>query len=206
VVKPRVKQTKLSGLRPHEKNPRDITPERMADLKVALVEDVLMLQARPLIALPDGRVICGNQRLAAAEELGWVTIPTVTVDLDEKTALQWMLRDNQGYGDWVDDQLASILVNMGSSDLVLTGFGADDLAELLAPASKYEGIVLSDRFGAPPWSVLSGDVINHWTWRSRAGSPRSRCDSSQSSISSRRNRRPTPGIRNDGSRPDEASS
>ena len=98
MVKPRVKQTKLSGLRPHEKNPRDITAARMEELKASLVADELMLEARPLVALPDGRAICGNQRLAAAEALGWSTIPCVTVDLDDATAELWMPRRAHKHG------------------------------------------------------------------------------------------------------------
>jgi hypothetical protein len=43
-----------------------ISPERLADLGRSLASDKAMLWARPLIALPDGTVIAGNQRLLAA--------------------------------------------------------------------------------------------------------------------------------------------
>jgi len=132
VVKPRVKQTKLSGLRPHEKNPRDITAARLEELKASLVADELMLEARPLVALPDGRVICGNQRLAAAEALGWITIPCVTVDLDDATAELWMLRDNQQYGDWVFSRVRPLVDGLGDT-LPLTGFSSEELDAILKP-------------------------------------------------------------------------
>jgi ParB-like chromosome segregation protein Spo0J len=51
-------------------------------------------------------VICGNQRLRAAKALGWDSIPCIFVDLDERRAREWMLRDNNSYGEWIEDDLA----------------------------------------------------------------------------------------------------
>src|SRR5205814_542402 len=69
----------LERLRCWPGNPRTIRPERLEQLKQALAADPEMLQARPLLALPDGTVIAGNQRLLAARELGWETIPVLSV-------------------------------------------------------------------------------------------------------------------------------
>ena len=93
-----------------------------------------MLRARPLIALPDGTVIAGNQRLLAARELGWESIPVVFADLDEARAVEWALRDNRGYAEDVDEQLALLLGELAEAgrDLSLTGFGSGELARLLA--------------------------------------------------------------------------
>ncbi len=93
-----------------------------------------MLWARPLIALPDGTVICGNQRLLAARELGWQTIPTITVDLDRDRARLWALRDNNQYGEWDEQALAELLGELAADgvDLALTGFQSRDLDRLLA--------------------------------------------------------------------------
>jgi hypothetical protein len=55
--------------------PGKISPERMEQLKRSLKADREMLRACPLIALPDRTVVCGNQRLRAAMELGRETIP-----------------------------------------------------------------------------------------------------------------------------------
>lgn len=49
----------------------------MDQLKWSLEADREMLRARPLIALPEGTVLCGNQRLKAAIALGWEYIPTL---------------------------------------------------------------------------------------------------------------------------------
>ena len=129
-----VKEVPLANLKPWGRNPRRIRPERLADLKLALEAEPGMLRARPLIALPDGTVIAGNQRLLAARELGWETIPTVYVDLDGARAVEWALRDNRAYAEDVDGQLGVLLSELaaGGRDLVLTGFESGELDRLLA--------------------------------------------------------------------------
>ena len=104
-----IRPTPLAVLRPAEFNPRSITDARLEALKESLAADPRMLEARPIVALPDGTVVCGNQRLHAARELGWTEIPAVTVDLDEDEARLWMLRDNNEYGVWEDDALADFV-------------------------------------------------------------------------------------------------
>ncbi len=129
-----VREVAVAGLRPWPENPRRIRPERLADLKRTLTADREMLWARPLIALPDGTVICGNQRLLAAVELGWETIPAVTVELDPERAKLWALRDNNGFGDWDQPALAELLeeLRLDGVELALTGFGSGAIDEILA--------------------------------------------------------------------------
>jgi DNA modification methylase len=93
-----------------------------------------MLRARPLIALPDGTVICGNQRLLAAQALGWETIPVLTVDLEPERARLWALRDNNQYGQWDEAALAGLLAELAADgvELALTGFPVDGIDTLLA--------------------------------------------------------------------------
>jgi len=65
-----VQETPLERLRPWPENPRRIRPERLEDLKRALLADREMLWARPLVALADGTVIIGNQRLLGCKRAG----------------------------------------------------------------------------------------------------------------------------------------
>src|SRR4051794_12827613 len=92
-----VVETPLERLCPWADNPRRITVERLEELNRALVADREMLVARPLLALPDGTVIAGKQRLRAAQELGWKTIRVLFVDLDPERARLWALRDNNAW-------------------------------------------------------------------------------------------------------------
>lgn len=137
-------------LKPHPRNPRTIRPERLEQLKRNLEADREMLQARPLIALPDGTVIAGNMRLRAAQELGWETIPVVTVDLDEDRAALWALRDNRPFGEDDETLTAEILRDLAGRgvDLDLSGFARGDLDDLLKATSGREG--QTDPDDAPP--------------------------------------------------------
>ena len=129
-----LRETPLSRLSVWPENPRTITPERLEQLKSSLEASRAMLSARPLIALPDGTVIAGNQRLVAAEALGWLTIPTVVVDLEPDEARLWALRDNNAFGEWDEPRLAEILAGLADRgvDVALAGFADRDLDRLLS--------------------------------------------------------------------------
>lgn len=137
----------MASLRPWARNPRTITPARLSALARALQADPEMLRARPLIALPDGTVIAGNQRLAAAVELGWETVPTVFADLDPVRAVEWALRDNRPYGADVDEGLGVLLAELAEMgrDLELTGFDSAELDRLLAGS-----VAAADPDAVPP--------------------------------------------------------
>jgi DNA modification methylase len=124
-------------LRPHEGNPRRIAKGRLEALKADLEADPAMLRARPLIALPDGRVVAGNQRLRAVQELGWESVPVVYADLDELRAQEWALRDNNQYGEWDEQALADYLQEMveAGAELARTGFTDRELEQFLRQAS-----------------------------------------------------------------------
>jgi DNA modification methylase len=124
----------LGRLRPWPENPRTIAPGPLADLKRSMAADREMLSARPLLALPDGTVIAGNQRLRAAQELGWETIAVLRVDLEWRRAREWALRDNNQFGDWDERALADLLAELKAegSDLGLSGFSSSELDRILA--------------------------------------------------------------------------
>jgi len=142
-----VRELPLAALQQWPDNPRSIRPERLADLKQTLTSDPQMLWARPLIALTDGTVICGNQRLRAAAELGWQTIPTVTVELEPGRARLWALRDNNMFGDWDQPALAELLdeLRLDGVELALSGFGSSEIDRILADIPT-----LSDPDTVPP--------------------------------------------------------
>jgi len=129
-----VVEAQVASLRPWPENPRCISDARLADLMRAMAADPEMLSARPLIVLPDGTVICGNQRLVAARDLGWRTIPVIVVDLDSERARLWALRDNNQYGEWREHELAELLSELDAAgiDLALSGFSSADLDRLLS--------------------------------------------------------------------------
>lgn len=134
-----VVDTPVEKLKPWGRNPRTITGARLEQLKAMLAASPEMLQARPLIALLDGTVIAGNQRLAAAQALGWSSIPAVFADLDEATAIEWAFRDNNPAGETDPDLAAQLLAELEARGrpLDMTGFAPVELSALLrriAPA------------------------------------------------------------------------
>jgi ParB-like chromosome segregation protein Spo0J len=128
-----VRHVAVDELHESSENPRRISPARLAQLSRSLAADPQMLDARPIIALPDGTIVAGNMRHRAAVELGWSSVPCITVDLDRERARVWMLRDNQSYGDWELPSLSELLVELQQDDvdLDLLGFDERELKRLL---------------------------------------------------------------------------
>lgn len=154
-----------------DRNPRKIQPARFEALKRSMSEDPRMMNARPLIALPDGRIIAGNMRYRAALDLEWEEVPVVYVDIDDDRAATWAIRDNVGYGEWEDQGLADLLRELESNsvDLDLTGLAGDDISalfeEFLAPDAppppddRGSDLQLADvSVGDPIHTVETGDV------------------------------------------------
>jgi DNA modification methylase len=129
-----VEEVPVGWLRPWPEQLRTISPERLAELKLGLRDDPEMLWARPLLVLPDGTVVGGNQRLRAVRELGWERVPVVVAELGWERARLWALRDNAAYGVWEEEALGQLLAELaaGGVDLALTGFGSSELDRLLA--------------------------------------------------------------------------
>ena len=147
----RIQPTPLIDLLPAGGSTRAHPVRTVRGAETVARDDPRMLEARPVIALPDGTVVCGNQRLLAARELGWETIPAVTVDLDGDQARLWMLRDNNEYGEWEDDALAELLreLEAGAADLKLTGFPESELEYCsLSPRTRGETLTMCRR--CPP--------------------------------------------------------
>ncbi len=128
-------------LREAADNPREIRPERFEALKYAMRADPSMMEARPVIvdARPGrGDVVCGNMRLRVALEESWDDVPVYLKEFEsDAQRREWMTRDNNGYGDWVPDELASLieLHHREGGDLALMGFADQELSDLRALAS-----------------------------------------------------------------------
>lgn len=129
-------------------NPRTISDERLVALKYALEADPSMLEARPVIVQSSTReAIGGNQRVRAAQLMigddefpklnAYVKehhgIPVFLVELDDARRREWMMRDNNPYGEWERDELAAMVQTHKAEggDLNLLGFGDDELKDLL---------------------------------------------------------------------------
>jgi DNA modification methylase len=79
-------------------------------------------------------VIGGNMRLRAAKELGWEELPVRVVSVPPEVEAQWNLKDNNQWGDYVDEEVAEILQGLDASgvDIGVLGFTSDEVERLLA--------------------------------------------------------------------------
>ena len=101
----------------------------MQKLCESLTDDPDFLQKRPvLVNLVDSKynVYGGNQRVRAAKQLGWKTIPCdVDENLSEKLMKDRVIKDNKTFGDFDYDLLAN---EYEIPDLLKAGFTPNELA------------------------------------------------------------------------------
>lgn len=134
-----VVEVPLAELRPDPDNPRRITAKRRAILEQQVADDNFM-RARPVIALPDGMIVAGEQRWRARAKIGRETCFAFFADLDAAARVEWAARDNNHAGEWVGDALGELLGDERRPDrLALMGFTLDDVDKLVRPAKRDRG-------------------------------------------------------------------
>lgn len=140
----------LSQLQLVDYNPRTITREQMDALKRSLTADPSFFRQRPCLVnlRPDGRrvVYAGAMRLEAARQLGWETVPCLVDRIPLEQEWERNLKDNNAYGEYVEDRLAARLYELDQAgrDLTSLGFPRDELDALLT-----EGLLGVPRAVAP---------------------------------------------------------
>ena len=94
----------------------------------------------PILARLDGEVIAGHTRLKAASKLGIDRVPVRYLDLDPADARLLALADNKlgEIAEWDEALLAEILKDLDPADAAIAGFGAKELADLLAEIAEPE--------------------------------------------------------------------
>ena len=149
-MNPTVQPVPLAALQPAPWNPRTIKDERFQNLCRSLEADPGFLQLRPILATADGTIYCGNMRYRAAQHLGFETVPAIVEDVSDQVAKERALRDNAQWGEWLEEDLAVLLGELGAagSDLDLLGFDDRDLQKLLDSLANPGG--LTDPDDVPP--------------------------------------------------------
>lgn len=115
-------------------NPRYIKDARFKKLCESLKEDPGFMWARPILATVDGTIYGGNMRFRAAEFLGWKQVPVqIDAKLSQKLAKQRAIKDNNQFGEWQDDELAELMVELQGDGFSLStlGFSEEKMHELL---------------------------------------------------------------------------
>jgi site-specific DNA-methyltransferase (adenine-specific) len=108
-------------------------------------------QQKPIVVQASTRyIVAGNHLAMAARCLGWSEIAANIEELDDATAVAFMIADNRtaDLGGYDDALLAAILAEQqAAANLAATGYNADDVAAILAAAQIAE---TRDADAAPP--------------------------------------------------------
>jgi DNA modification methylase len=127
-----VEQVAIDLLSPDPTNPRRISEDELDALERSLRQFGFV---QPVLARrEDQTVIGGHQRLVAARRLGLATVPVTWLDVSMEQARLLGLALNKISGSWDDALLARLLADLQATpelDLTLSGFGEDEIGELL---------------------------------------------------------------------------
>lgn len=177
----RIELWPLDRLQPYERNARTHSPEQVAKIAASITEFGFN---NPILVDTSDGIIAGHGRLMAARELGLEAVPVVVLDhLTDAQRRAYILADNRLAEDagWDDALLGAELAALQADgfDLELTGFTDEELEDLLGgdgglgggdgPGDPYadgEQGALSERYGAPPFSVLDAKQ-GRWQERKR---------------------------------------
>src|SRR5665811_1980819 len=137
----------LDDLRPDPANPRRIGEDELDALERSLRQFGFV---QPVLARRDDRtVIGGHQRLVAARRLGLTTVPVTWLDVSVEQARLLGLALNKISGSWDDALLARLLADLQTTpnvDLTLSGFGEDEVKDLLRSLDVRERRERTDAF------------------------------------------------------------
>ena len=150
----------LVELIPYPENPR-----KMPGSAVSVVASSLLQFGwqQPIVIDPDGVIVAGHTRRAAAMSLGWTTAPTVTIAADRARAYRLVDNRSAEFTSWDLDLLRGEMTAL--TDGLLSDGLKIDLEPLdfdtLMPAEPVEGKTDPDDVpDAPPARTKPGDV---WT-------------------------------------------
>jgi hypothetical protein len=131
---------KIAELTPREINPRHHPKEELVDLAASIQAWGFTM---PLLIEPDGTVIAGHARLAAAKRVGMTELPCiVATGWTQDQVRAYVIADNRipMSAEWDEDLLRTELraLEAADFDLGLLGFDAAELGDLLPSSDAGE--------------------------------------------------------------------
>jgi len=127
-----IEQVSIDLLKPDPANARNISRSELDALTRSMREFGFVQPV--LVRRLDAVVIGGHQRLLAARRLGLKVVPVIWLDLSQEEARLLGLALNRISGDFDEPLLARLLADLKDVpgvDLTLSGFGEDEIADLL---------------------------------------------------------------------------
>lgn len=163
VLPDRIEHWSVDELVPYDRNPRTHSEAQIAKLAASIAEFGF---TNPVLVDRGSReIIAGHGRLAAARWLGLDVVPVIPFEhLTEAQRRAYVIADNRLALDagWDDELLAAELEALGEEgfDLSLTGFSAEELADLMGGEAGGTGRDPDERPAPPQGDPVSrtGDV------------------------------------------------
>jgi len=150
-----------SGLIPYANNSRTHSDDQVSQVAASIKEFGF---TNPILIDEKGGIIAGHGRLMAAKKLGLEKVPTITLaGLSEAQKKAYVIADNKLAlnAGWDTTALTAELERLQELDfdLDLTGFDADELAQLLQP-EQIEGLTDEDAVPETPETpkTVEGDI------------------------------------------------
>jgi len=172
----RVEWMETERLVPYERNAKR-HPEDQVNKIASSIKHFGFKQ--PLIIDGNNEIIAGHGRLEAARKLGMEEVPCIRADdLTEAQVKAYRLADNrtaESAWDWDLVKVELEELQGFDFDIEVTGFDEEEISQLLDQegdsgedqANQQQSQSLSDRFMAPPFSILNGNA-GWWQQRKRA--------------------------------------
>ncbi len=131
--KQQIEYVQLSALTPYARNSRTHSPEQVKRIAASIREFGF---TNPVLIDADGTIIAGHGRVLAAQHLQLDTVPVVRLEyMTEQQKRAYVIADNRLALDagWDEELLRVELDTLHADgyDVAMTGFGADELAELM---------------------------------------------------------------------------
>jgi hypothetical protein len=102
-----MQKVSISEVKPNPSNPRIIKDAKFKKLVQSLKDFPEMASVRPIVVNSDMVVLGGNMRLKAMIEAGWDKVPVEVVKWGEDKQMEFIIKDNVGFGEWDWEILAN---------------------------------------------------------------------------------------------------
>jgi ParB-like chromosome segregation protein Spo0J len=114
-----IEKVSIKDIKSNPYNPRVIRDDKFRKLVRSINEFPEMLELRPIVVNDNMIVLGGNMRLKACIEAGLSEVAIIKAsNLSEAQQLEFIIKDNVGFGEWDWDELAN---NWDEANLKLWG-------------------------------------------------------------------------------------
>lgn len=134
------KKIKIDELKPADYNPRkELKPGDKEYEKLRLSIQEFGYVEPIILNVQTGNIVGGHQRLNVLRDLGYESVDVVHIDIDEQKEKALNIALNKISGDWDNNKLKDLLIDLdtGDFDLELTGFDDEEIEKLLTDDEEF---------------------------------------------------------------------